>query len=346
MTQFPTPGRDTHLPMRALDGCLKLQEWAKSSMGQKFLEGLINDVTDAPGVQSLVKQCFLQSIGAAQMLSSAGGTSTEVMAVTSEIGHVLETAAATIPNYQLDMSDVIAPYGYVYFEDPLVMPDSYGRALVVRSLSWALAEVLASSTATEVSITYDDPTTHVAEHHGDELKQGLIIFLKTDPLDPRDSFFSGIDPERVDPDAVRLLEAHTGGVIPMWGGMWVVGQEPKGPVARLLTALFRFIGEPWIEERDESPGRACIRRAQRAGSKQSSVRVVHLRKKAVTGGGGESSDDESHREYSCRFLVRGHWRMQWYPSQKRHAPKWIFPYVKGPEDKPLVVKDRVFSVDR
>jgi len=34
------------------------------------------------------------------------------------------------------------------------------------------------------------------------------------------------------------------------------------------------------------------------------------------------------------------WRNQWYPSLSQHRQKWISPYVKGPEDKPLVVRPR------
>jgi hypothetical protein len=44
--------------------------------------------------------------------------------------------------------------------------------------------------------------------------------------------------------------------------------------------------------------------------------------------------------------VRGHWRNQWYPSMQAHRPKYIPEHIKGPEDKPLIVHDKLFSVDR
>lgn len=55
---------------------------------------------------------------------------------------------------------------------------------------------------------------------------------------------------------------------------------------------------------------------------------------------------DSHREYSHRWVVRGHWRRQWYPSEGRHKPKWIMEYIAGPEDAPLLVHDKVTIVDR
>jgi hypothetical protein len=59
---------------------------------------------------------------------------------------------------------------------------------------------------------------------------------------------------------------------------------------------------------------------------------------------GESGEG---REWNYQWLVRGHWRKQWFPSRSAHVPVWIAPYVKGPEDKPLKpVLPTVVSVSR
>jgi hypothetical protein len=52
------------------------------------------------------------------------------------------------------------------------------------------------------------------------------------------------------------------------------------------------------------------------------------------------------RDYSHRWIVRGHMRNQPIGPRnakggQQHQRVWIAPYVKGPEDKPLVLKDRV-----
>lgn len=56
---------------------------------------------------------------------------------------------------------------------------------------------------------------------------------------------------------------------------------------------------------------------------------------------GTSAEAERNVDWSHRWLVGGHWRNQWMPSMGVHRPTWIAPYVKGPADKPLVVKDKV-----
>ena len=50
--------------------------------------------------------------------------------------------------------------------------------------------------------------------------------------------------------------------------------------------------------------------------------------------------------WTHRWLVDGFWRSQWFPSLGRHRQIWISPYVKGPEDLPLVIKKRYYKWDR
>ncbi len=42
-------------------------------------------------------------------------------------------------------------------------------------------------------------------------------------------------------------------------------------------------------------------------------------------------------DWSCQWLVKGHWRNQYHPGDKSHKPTFIQSYVKGPEDKPFKV---------
>ncbi len=52
-------------------------------------------------------------------------------------------------------------------------------------------------------------------------------------------------------------------------------------------------------------------------------------------------------EWSHRWLVRGHWRRQFYPKRGGNAPIWIHPHIKGPSDKPFVEpKPTVYNVAR
>ncbi|KKF03805.1 hypothetical protein [Mycolicibacterium obuense] len=55
----------------------------------------------------------------------------------------------------------------------------------------------------------------------------------------------------------------------------------------------------------------------------------------------QRDDDDRGRTYSHRWVVRGHWRRQWYPSQNRHIPIWITEYIAGPQDMPIEYRDKV-----
>lgn len=76
----------------------------------------------------------------------------------------------------------------------------------------------------------------------------------------------------------------------------------------------------------------------------SNVRVVELRRTESAPRLGCNVDPI---EWSCRWIVNGHWRNQYHPSSGKHELKYILPYVKGPEDKPLKIPSQtVYSVNR
>lgn len=59
-----------------------------------------------------------------------------------------------------------------------------------------------------------------------------------------------------------------------------------------------------------------------------------------------AAEREEARKFSHRWIVRGHMRNQRYGPRnveggQHHERVWIAPYVKGPDDKPLILKDRV-----
>jgi hypothetical protein len=91
---------------------------------------------------------------------------------------------------------------------------------------------------------------------------------------------------------------------------------------------------------DQWPDRASARRLARSGQTARPVRVITLRQAEAHPGG------ESDREYHHRWVVRGHWRKQWYASQNRNVPIWISPYVKGPEGAPLLSGEKVYAWTR
>ena len=77
----------------------------------------------------------------------------------------------------------------------------------------------------------------------------------------------------------------------------------------------------------------------------SDVKVVQLRR--YESESRPASDDGSTPDWTCRWIVNGHWRNQYHPSTGKHELKYILPYVKGPEDKPFKAPgERVFIAKR
>lgn len=78
--------------------------------------------------------------------------------------------------------------------------------------------------------------------------------------------------------------------------------------------------------------------------KNKAVTVIEFRRR--------TSEFASHgeREFSHRWLRRGHWRKQWYGSEKtgdrRQVRIWIHPTICGPEDKPVLLRQHVNALVR
>lgn len=148
-----------------------------------------------------------------------------------------------------------------------------------------------------------------------------------------------------------------------------VDAVPATATARLAHALWLLLGQTVTQVEAEPLDRASLRRAKRIGLPPR-VSVIRLRRTES----GHRPDGESLVEWSHRWLVRGHWRWVKYgPRSVDHDHEWLPPdaepggyiqrcavadcpneirriwingHVRGPEGKPLMVSDKVYSFDR
>jgi len=114
---------------------------------------------------------------------------------------------------------------------------------------------------------------------------------------------------------------------------------------RLFGTMLTFLQQRILVPSRWSVSRATRKRVERMVYQQKhdlGVNVVKLRsiQHRLSEGQGEPVD------WACRWVVRGHWREQWYSSLGKHQPVFISPYIKGPEDKPLRNMTRLFAVVR
>jgi hypothetical protein len=112
---------------------------------------------------------------------------------------------------------------------------------------------------------------------------------------------------------------------------------------RVLATFWALCSQRIAVQETYKPDRGLLRQAKREGWKSiPEVRVIRLREPATRSRGDAGSDVE----WSHRWLVGSHWRNQWYPASGQHRPKLIDSYVKGPADKPFVVRETVKALVR
>ncbi len=127
---------------------------------------------------------------------------------------------------------------------------------------------------------------------------------------------------------------------------WPFGQPRQGAKNAIDAADRGRLAALWTMAQQDRicppstahPDRPTARRVKAAGLPPDAgeVRVIDLRRPS-----GGTTGTGSHIEYSHRWMVSGHWRNQWMPASKTHRAQWIAPHVKGPGDKPLVIRDDV-----
>lgn len=115
---------------------------------------------------------------------------------------------------------------------------------------------------------------------------------------------------------------------------------------RKLVLAVNLIAAQYIASVGQSRGpRQQRRRAERMGLVPEYGDITYVTLRRIRQHQGKAGEGEE-AGYSHRFVVRGFWRHQWYPSRGEHHLIWIDPYIKGRDDLPLVIKDRVFKLVR
>lgn len=286
----------------------------------------------------------------------------EVFAVDADIAELLAGAGSTCPTWELQPSDLPAPQGFIHIPSGITFEDSKGKDICVTGIWWQQCEVTDDLTDDElamrnrrlfgkhgtVAIAYDGDVQDYGPT-ADEDATGILVGVLSDLFHERDTAHSTtnghLEEIRGAATTDRFFEdtsrnSFTG----VWG--WNFGEEHvQSQWVPFFAAFLRFIVEPYVEQRAILADRPSRRRAQRMDVKTDPVHVVRLRK-VKHESSATSGDEHGTIEYSHRFMVTGHWRNQWYPSIQSHRPRWIAPYIKGPDDKPLVVRDTAFLVDR
>lgn len=272
--------------------------------------------------------------------------------VEADICTIIEAAVENMPNGILHETDLPLDHGLLVFSRPLnldfpsrinVHPDHTTVAVPLRAIAWT--KVYGGVGRTDGSPPGD----------------GLYIWLYTDRAYVPDNLDRIYDPQLkeqwasipgpelqpIDITAWLFNDEWDDTLSQEKAAMGMLAMRPQMvQVRKYLLAMFLYMKEQIVDTSWIRLPRASRRRAERAKKElpeAGSIRVVHLRK--VVRPHHTPSGEGEPKEWSHRWWVRAHWR-QIRTRDGKHRLIPVRAHVKGPDDKPLVVKSEIYSVDR
>jgi hypothetical protein len=315
---------------RALDTQMDYHKWCSSDAGRLYNYTFFTDVLervsdDLPSEQRRIEDAAkLMQHHIVQTLWQA-----DTLYVTSDMLHVLMQAAHDLPeDAAFDEHILITKTGFCLFEEPITGTDRGGKTICMHGMAW------------DLMLSVDS--------HGKKEPMLMIYFL-VDPNDPTDHYNQefvptmqvlglGSPPVTLQHFYPARLGQTLAGVKEGEQGTKIILDTLKVFLAMQLLAQQRM-GEPMVMR----PDRATRKRVAKWHEGDRYITLITLRRKSAA----KDNEEPQKIDWSHRWLVKGHWRRQYYPKTKTHDYVYIFGYVKGPEDKPLVVRERrVFDFRR
>jgi hypothetical protein len=313
---------------RALDVQMDQQKWQREEMGIQYTLSFFADFLDKKGdedyrhdLPGIARDATALTHSVMVLLNLA-----DTIFLTRDMQHIILQAAHDLPEEaEFDFRTFITPCGFCMFEETVYGKDRIGLTIGVSAMAWNLAPIQ-------------------GEPH-----EALMLYFFTSTDDMEDDVNREVMPRiRARGDSIGPLAlchwypALEGARIPAAGEP---GTELVTGLLKLFVAMNLIAQQKIGEPMQMRPTRAQRRRIERDPNyphPDKRITLITLRRKSV-----KHDDEPKEIVRTHRWLVRGHWRRQWYPSTKRHEWKYIYEYVKGPEDKPLLITERrVFNFRR
>lgn len=320
-----------------MDAQIDIADFLRTRVGRSFVDSFAADMDDKSKHGQLARE--LLHFGPPTILQA------DPIWVDNNICDLIEAASERWKPEPLRTEDVLCPSGFVLFERPLFVRDVHGKQMGFRALSW-------NPVITAVS--------------DEEYRRGRTAFVEG-PLDftpPRVvtpagnihevalvlAFWSHIEDEddyTIDEPDLNTMRAAIHPHNFVLSHITVVGfdelpiDSPERPIEATFPIEFqvfcRLAQQRVLERERVRPDRPYRRRAKRYGKEDAHVTVIRLRRPK------HKTDGESQEvDWKSRWIVGGHWRKQRYGKRDEepyYRNIWIAPYVKGPDDKPLVLRE-------
>jgi len=274
---------------------------------------------------------------------------TDILWMTTEMMDLCQKAMHGFdPTEKITLDDIFLKDGFLVLPHSFLSADVNGKSVGWRILYWKTVDPMVKFVNDEsgpIGYTYDLSMEGDAEP-GVRFMQASWVHDDDDFTDEYPELTAELrNPERF---AFQWGIAHAT-AIPlryMSDEREVSGEGDRNASWLLFWRVMqKLMAEKIVQSDPRQASRHARRDAQRFKLPPSLLRVIELRRRR-SAKEGEAEGNGSAREYTHRWIVSGHWRNQWYPSEGRHKQKYIGEYVKGPEDLDLIVKQRVWNWDR
>ncbi|MGA2669837.1 MAG: hypothetical protein ABSF21_00215 [Dehalococcoidia bacterium] len=232
--------------------------------------------------------------------------------VSRQIEELVLSASENLPPVPLTRELFPVPNGFIYFEQPIELSDIKQSMMEInklRAICWD------TSIASENSIQGILLMLMLWDRFDKKLKlwvtQGWVFGDSYDAIQHDDALIDN-------PKAYERLSKE------IWN-------KSEQRCRKIFLTLLCFIKQRLFTT-IKTPGTNALYRKpiNKPEPEVPLINIITLRPKTTV-----LSGEHRDVDWQYRWLVRGHWRQQWYRSDNTHRAIWITPYIKGPENKPL-----------
>lgn len=277
--------------------------------------------------------------------------------VSEEMVDVLTATAPAVPN-DVTVNDLLlpGPAGLVVFEKPVYGQDSLNNEVMVNAIVWGLNKMGPVPSQPEGSTVLS-----ISSYRRIDFDEGLdhadaVMAVKTGLIEHGQRGAERVEGDNLSFNLHGVTWAYTG------RSDWPVADElnqapfpdlPEGQMLsfiedrRLIAAFLTLIAQEAIAETEYHPiPRPEKRRAERSGVRREAndLRVVTLRRKHrnVVEDDDTEPVEGTGRVYSHRWMVNPFYRWQRVgKGRQERRLTLVRGHVKGPDDKPLKIKQEV-----
>jgi hypothetical protein len=324
---------------------------------KRFMQGYIDSFGPKGKVKGLpttsgIEPVFRPGTTGASLAATAAMwlRASEVFYLDARMHPLVTAAAESMPDEPLLPQDLPTSQGFLWIPGGIANVDIRGQVLKFNAISWSVYGGKVTLLLWSDKHDPDDPMREHMQHiQWDKVPRltlahvGVLRFGQPVPHTLAPNFL--LPPEV----PIKVINTDQGYTVAFGKGYDDLQErlgdfkERPDPVLVWLITCWRLMQQSVTEVEREFPTRQQRRQLVRQNRPDVPVSVIRLRR-------SKSNYEPEHSEvnWTHRWLVRGHWRRQPYKGENgtEHRYIWIHPFVKGPEDAPLLVRDHIYSLER